>query len=231
MTIFVTKEELETKRTPKELAMWIEKKLADLKEIPEAKEAVRLRKGLCKELVEEVYALSIYSNHVFGDRGDVTILPVIGSQNYDAIIEENGKKKKLEITLAHEGEQEYLRMLLLHREGRAPATGEIKKTGSKKTGIVLEAECIARDADEIFRDQCELIKWAIERKIGKVYEEGTDLLVMFSDAMGFREPVEFEKLKEFINNEMGPLVEPSGLGNLHIVGWSKDIRITWSRDK
>lgn len=127
----LTKEEITRARTVDELINWLNDKFDELKNIDGGKEAIRMRKGFCKELVEEVYPLGILASHRYLKDPNIILQPVIEDQEYDALIIDKSKEpqiiQKLEITQAHEGENQFLRRLMLHEQGHAPATGPIKK--------------------------------------------------------------------------------------------------------
>lgn len=86
----ITKEELSTARPPAELLPWVEAKIEEIAHEPGGIDALRMRHGLCKVLVEEVYALSIWARHRFSSGDDVTIKPVLGNQNFDALVLDSG---------------------------------------------------------------------------------------------------------------------------------------------
>jgi hypothetical protein len=83
---FVTEEELTVKRTPQELVEWVENKIEEIARQEGGKKAIRKREGCCKKLMEEIYPLSIFAGFQFGDKSNIMLQPVIGSQNYDAVI-------------------------------------------------------------------------------------------------------------------------------------------------
>ena len=117
---FVTEAELGAERSPNELTDWVARKFQEIAHRDGGKEAVRMRKGFCKQLVEEVYPLSIFASLRFSDANNVKFRPVIGNQKYDALITDYSvsppRQSKLEITQAHEGETEFLRRLMLQEQ-------------------------------------------------------------------------------------------------------------------
>lgn len=227
---FVTEGELTKERSPEELAVWIEYKMAEIAAQDGGKEAVRLRKGLCKQLVEEVYALHIFAQTRFNGISNITLRAVLGNQNYDAIITDNSsqpaKVSKIEITQANEGEGEYLQRLMLNERKWAPAApGQIEKRGTKNTGIVLTTKTAAVNVEEYPDVQIGFITSAFSRKIGKNYEPGTELLIMFDDVLGFREEEHLRKLSAFVNTDLGS--QAAGFSAIHVVGWSGETFISW----
>lgn len=231
MANLVTEEELSKERSAAELIKWVRVKFDEIAEVEGGKNAVRMREGRCKELVEEVYPLSIFASKKYGEVDDVFFTPVIGNQNYDTIVKNNGENYKLEITLAHEGEMEFLRRLMLKERGHAPASGQIKKTGTKNTGIKLETELVAKNVDEYLKEQIGLIRDALGRKLKKDYEAGTSLLIMFEDVVSFDEEEERKALYATVEQELGPLSNDHGFTKLYLASWSKRLFIEWSPDE
>ena len=139
---YVTEEELTRERTPSELLSWVEDKIASFDN--EGVRALRLRIGLMKPLVEEVYPMAVYACKKYGKTDLVKIRPAIGSQNYDAIVTDNSRSPAsvgyLEVTQAHEGEERHLRNVYLNEHGFVPGHGPIKKAGTKKTGMSISAD-------------------------------------------------------------------------------------------
>ena len=52
-------EELTKKRTPSELLSWVKRKMDQIESTDEGERVLRLREGLAKQLMEEVYPLAI----------------------------------------------------------------------------------------------------------------------------------------------------------------------------
>ncbi len=205
----VTREELTCARTPADLRKWCDEKFKELKHVSGGREAVNKRIGLCKEFVEEVYPLSLYAERAYAGRGGVMIEPVLGNQNFDAVItptSSDDKAQKVEITLAHEGENEFLRRLMLVDHGYAPAFGAIQKSGTKRTGIVVSAEPVAIPVDSFLPERFRLIQEAFDKKAAKDYEHGTDLVILFDDIGPFGEPNDQRLLEEFLNERIAPKI-------------------------
>jgi len=110
-------EELTKKRTPSELLSWAKWKMEQIGSTDEGEKALRLREGLAKPLMEEVYPLAIFGWRKFGNTDQILMQPIIGNQSYDAIVTDLRSKPAsesyIEITQSHEGENDYLRRLVL----------------------------------------------------------------------------------------------------------------------
>jgi hypothetical protein len=196
--------------------------MAEVAATDTGKHAIGFRKGLAKPLVEEALPLGIFAAHHFGGSDDVTIALVLGNQNYDATIEDHRAQKSsfsfIEVTQAHEGENKYLRMLVLEREGHVSLLGPVHKSGTKVTGIHVEVEGAALRHSTVLQRELDRVEAAILRKTGKPYPSDTALLVVFDDYISIEDESDLEALRSRIQ----PLL--SCLGNfrwLAVVGWSK----------
>lgn len=198
----LTEELLQTPRTPTQLHSWVHDTLERIGSTPEGKRAIRFKEGLVKPLVEEVLPLGIFAVNHFDSESEVTITPVIGSQNYDAIVQgDEDRIIHLEVTQAHEGEGEHLRMLELEEKGRVNATGAVSKQGTKRTGIKVTVENIARNHKNIRDEIFGRIREATIRKHEKNYPEKTALVVMFDDYLSMTEK-DVAELDDWIRKEV-----------------------------
>ncbi|MBD2249477.1 hypothetical protein [Nostoc sp. FACHB-888] len=225
---FVTKEELMVERTPQELVEWFERKIQEITQQEGGLSAIRIREGYCKQLMEEIYPLKVFAFWQFCDRTDVTLQPVIGSQNYDVLIIDRAfvppHESKLEITMALG--DEYLKRLMLQKEGWSPISGCIEKTGTKNTGIKLTTHLGVRDLEEYLDKQRNLIGKALEGKLKKEYETNTSLLIIFEDATAFDETDIKEALCRFIENKLG--TEQTRFLHFYLIGSSERIKYKWT---
>ena len=180
---YVTEEELRRERTPFELLSWVEDKLASFND--DGVRALRLRIGLMKPLVEEVYPMAVYACKKYGNTDLVKIRPAIGSQNYDAIVTDNSRSPAsvsyLEVTQAHEGEERHLRNVYLNEHGFVPGHGPIKKAGTKKRGMSISADFKAESVPEMASRELGKVLSAVKRKERKEYPPDTSLIVWFDD--------------------------------------------------
>jgi hypothetical protein len=215
-------EELEAPRSAGKLLPWVERRMEDIASTEEGKHAIRFREGLAKQLVEEMFPLGIFAMHYFGDTEDVMIQLVLGSQNYDAIIADNREPKLpfsyIEVTQAHEGQNERLRMLALEREGHVSTLGPVSKVGTKATGISVEVEEVALGHDDVRSREFSRVKDAILRKTGKCYPPDTALLVVFDDYISVKDDEDLNALRECVQALLPQLSKFRWLG---VVGWSK----------
>jgi hypothetical protein len=83
-----SEEELQKKRTPDELASYIDSTFDSIKADKDAREIARMKKDVFKVLIEEIYPFSIYCKLKYAGK-NVLCRPVIGNQGFDATIESN----------------------------------------------------------------------------------------------------------------------------------------------
>jgi hypothetical protein len=197
----ITEDEITTERTPKELIDWVESKINTAGE-----KTIRLRQGLAKQLVEEVYPLAIFALKKYGETKLIHIKPLIGNQNCDAILTDNSYSPALvsyvEVTQAHEGEAEYLRALHLQEFGYVPGTGAVKKEGTKKTGLKVSVQAEAVSIDSVAESELQKIVDAIGRKEGKSYPANTCLVVKFDDGYMFRRAIDNTTIDRFMQDKI-----------------------------
>jgi len=82
----ITKYDLEIKRTPDKLAVFVQSTFESIRADENERKIARLRRTPYKELIEEVYPLSVFCTLKY-PRRSVLCCPVIGNQGFDAIIE------------------------------------------------------------------------------------------------------------------------------------------------
>ena len=197
----ISKAEMILERTPKELLDWVEAKIEAIDE-----ESIRLRRGLAKQLTEELYPLAIFAFKKYGDNQMVRVKLIIGSHNYDAILTDNSSspvlKQYIEVTQSHEGEIVHFRTLYLQEHGYAPITSTKKKQGTKKTGIKVTAQFEAVDAVESAEGEMQRVLDAIFKKEGKVYPPNAILVVMFDDGYMTRRIINNSTIDKIIQEKI-----------------------------
>ena len=200
-------EELTKKRTPSELWSWFKQKNDQIcNSSDEGRKALRLHEGLNKQLMEEIYPLAIWAERKFGNTNQVLVQPVIGNQDHDAVVTDlridPASKSYVEITQSHEGENEYLRSLVLHNEGLVSRYGKVNKKGTKKTGLKVSVEPGGAYVEEAAKDDLERILAAAERKKGKDYPANTSLIIFFDDSLHFPRVVDDAHLDDFVSRNI-----------------------------
>lgn len=217
----ISENDLQIARSAAEFRSWVEQAIETMGSTTEGKQQVRFRKGIAKPLVEEALPLSLLCDSYFNSDHRVTIRHVLGNQNYDAVIIDERPNsapfRYLEITQAHEGENEHLRMLVLERNGHVNMLGDVRKTGTKHTGITVEVENEAKDHRKVLAAEIERIREAINRETGKSYPKGTGLLVVFDDYIAIKDDYDVAALREVLREGAKKLKEFCWVG---AVGWS-----------
>ena len=197
---YCSQEEIEKQRTPSELWDWLIQKVNQICSTDEGRRAFRLqndKEKLIKKLVEEVAPLAIFGNRKFGDTDQVLLQPVIGNQNYDAKVidkrTEPASETYIEITQAHEGQDDYWRRCELLQKGIVFSNAPVIKTGKGKNRLVsIPPE--ATSVEERVKNELDRILDAANRKAGKDYPANTSLIIFFDDTPPF------EKALKLINN-------------------------------
>ena len=181
---------LEQPQTAGAYLAWVKSLIARTKaEDPDGLRQIRLRIGLAKELMQEAFPIGVFATRYFHGSDQVQIALKVGSQGYDAVVHDKRTPSSgieyLEVTMALEGEADYLRMLTLHKTGQVSGLGRVTKTGTKKTGQVVKVEAEAVSQAEVLAKERTVIAEAIERKVTKVYPANTALVIGFDDTMSF----------------------------------------------
>lgn len=219
----ISEDELTEERTPRELLDWVESTIRRIGSTVEGKRALRFRKGLAKELMEEVHPLAIFGLGKYGESKTVKLKPVLGNQKFDAIVRdittEPATSSFIEITQAHEGENEHLRKLALEREGYVSPIGHVTKKGTKKTGLDVSVEVEAISHDDSIQRDLDMIFDAAKRKEGKEYLPNTSLVIKFDDALHFQESAEIAELDAMVQEKLMNLT--LSFSTIYLVGETK----------
>ncbi len=197
-------EELTKERTPSELLSWWKRKNDEVYySTNKGRKALRLHEGLAKQFMEEVLPLALFGVHKFNNTEQILVQPVIGCQNYDAVVTDlrttPASKSYVEITQSHEGKESALRRLALFQSGSVPGYGKIIKTGTKRTGIQVYAEAEAFPVEAPpSDDDLEKMLAAAKKKEGKSYPANTSLIIFF-DSLHLARVPDVAKLDDFVN--------------------------------
>ncbi|HEX3357698.1 MAG TPA: hypothetical protein VHS31_12075 [Tepidisphaeraceae bacterium] len=177
--------ECQVERTPLQLKRWADEQLKQIGSTQVGKSAIRLRRGIAKQFIEEVYPLGLWASRVYGDRQDIRCKPVLGNQSYDAVITDCAttphREFRIEITQAMEGYDDHLRMEYMERHGGVSMIGKPQRSGTRadrKIDVPFEA---AGHGTLIGRAE-EQVRSALANKAVKAYAPNTSLLVMMEDA-------------------------------------------------
>lgn len=182
----VTIEEICSPRTPIQFLEWFEDKLREIKETEGINNQVILREGIGKFFYEEVFPLFRLLQNKKDAWRELKFKNVYGNQPFDVEIfgsRESEFPSFLEITMADQNYEDYLRMRYFAEHGDVCMTGLVTHTGTKKTGLNVSVTNETGDLTQMNQEKKYLIRNAITRKISKAYLENTGLLVYFDDYM------------------------------------------------
>lgn len=215
---------LEAPRTARAYLPWVEAKIQQLGETADGRLAIRFRRGRFeKKLVEEALPLAIFASKHYRSSRCVTIKHRIGNQKFDAEIIDRRIRRSpfryVEVTQAHEGENEHYRMIALERNGHVSALGAVTKSGTKRKGITVEVENEAKSHEAVHRAELERIAAAVCRKSKKDYKGDVALVVAFDDSIAFDSDEDLNSLKEFASRNL--LGCAGAFRWLALVGWGK----------
>ncbi|UCD08247.1 MAG: hypothetical protein JSU79_07775, partial [Dehalococcoidales bacterium] len=210
-----------------ELQDWLMQKVKQICSTKEGLEAFRLQKGILKKLPEEIVLLAIFGIQKFVDTDQVLLKPVIGSQNHDAIVTDfrtkPASKGYIEITQAHEGENDYFRRCELLKTGFVFSNAPVIKTGkgkNRKVSILPEATSV----EEGVKNELNRIVEAAKKKACKEYPVNTSLIIFFDDMTLSNEKLDvlnYPKIDDFVNNDI--LTLDMRFSHLYLVGEAKEV--------
>ncbi len=118
----ISVEDLQIKRSPEELSEFVQSTFEAIRADEGVRKTARLRQPPFKELIEEIYPLSVFCNLKYNGE-NVKCCPVIGNQGYDARIEtDTGKLVEIvEITWPIDGQEMHTQVLQLNDKGYTDA--------------------------------------------------------------------------------------------------------------
>jgi hypothetical protein len=202
---YLNEGELTKKRTPSELRNWLIQKVSQICSTDEGTRAFRMQTGLIKQLVEEISPLAIFGMQKYGDNKQIYLHPVIGNQPYDAIIADSRHnppiKTYIEITLSHEGEDDYWRRCeLLNNNFVFLHSPVIKEGKGKNRKITIPPK--ATSVEERVKNELDRILIAARKKEHIDYPTNTFLIISFEDLYPFREAMNDNKIDIFMTENI-----------------------------
>lgn len=220
----LTKEEMEKERTPEALSLWWQGKSEEFASSKESHQYALLKKGLTGKFYDEIYPLNLWANIIYAGRSDIGCIPNLGNDNFDAIIRDYSRlpasEIKVEITIAIDGYDDYLRRNYLCQHGWVSAIGPISHSGTQKTGHKINVEFEPVAHGESLIKNFALIRNRAENKCNAIYGKDHVLVITIDDyiAPRYDDPKDIEKLKEFIETNVINL--PLDFSELYILGFS-----------
>lgn len=224
----LTRRVLEEQHTAAEYFPWVRSLILELKNEPEGLEKIRLRVGLAKELMNEAYPIGLLASRFFGSSDQVHIALKIGNQPFDATVSDLRPDctsiQYVEVTVAGEGENDYLRMRTLQESGQVSGLGRVTKTGTKQSGLHISVENSMVSQAEVLERERNSITAAIERKIPKSYPADTLLLIAFDDTMAFDRPDNISNIEAIVTAFLPQLKR---FHSVALVGTQKGMFLSW----
>ena len=225
----ITKDEIETFRTPAEYVSWFDSVLTKFNRVDKYREAIILRKGLFKEIFEELFPLYRLLQALGEDWSDLRLRNIIGSQQYDVEVKDSGCRpfSFIEITDTIMNYDERHRMMYFLEHGSVSLLGQVNVSGTKNTEKTIDVKSEAKESLEILGKTLEKVFEAVQKKTEKDYPDNTALLVQFDDYFGFNFKRDVDRVSKL-------LLELSGLSEstfscLFLVGNSG--RHIWRKSK
>ncbi len=152
--------------------------------------------------MNEAIPIGLLASKFFDGSEDVRISLKIGSQTFDATVvdgrNEGSGVEYIEVTVAHEGYDEHLRMKVLHDTGES-GFGTVIKHGTNKTGLDVKIDRGMVSQAEILKREADLVAKAIDRKLDKPYPPNTLLVIDFDDRMAFDRRDNTENLEAVVS--------------------------------
>lgn len=208
--MILSKEILEQQHAAIEYLQWVKDLIKKVKLQENGIESVRLREGLSKELMEEALPIALFVSRHYGYSPDVKICLKIGSQHFDAIVEDNRNQKSpiqyLEVTSttvvgARNGYEDYLYKYHLHHSGSG-GTGNIFHSGTKRKGLATTLERNVVSQADVLSHEKRTVNEAIDRKLKMHYPENTALIISFDDRFAFDRKDNINNLKQVLDENI-----------------------------
>lgn len=219
---------LEEQHTAADYLPWVHSLISQVKEEPEGLARIRQRVGLAKELMNEAFPIGLLASTFFCASDQVRLALKVGNQPYDATVSDlrpNGSSiQYIEVTVAGEGEDDYLRMLALQECGQVSGLGRVTKSGTKKNGLKISVQSAMVSQLEVLDRERNSIASAIERKLTKSYPPHTLLLVAFDDSVAFDRPDNISNIQAAVSAFLPRL---KGFHSVAIVGIQKRMLLSW----
>jgi len=133
----ITKEDIETERTPSELRQFVTTVKSKINNCEQERHKGMLKEGIYKVFIDEIIPLSLFCIKIYPD--NYKISPKLGNQGYDAIVkDENGKIfEYVEITAPHDGRKAANVAKLAVKNGIALSTLRDYNSGSDPIDMFL----------------------------------------------------------------------------------------------
>lgn len=216
----LSKEEIETPRSPQEHIDWT---LSTLNKYITSDERIYARYKSTKELkvfFGESYPLLKLCEYYFDD--DVILKQIDGNQSHDVVVENSNEIDFIEITQAINGYGEKLRMTKLNENGRVSASNAIDaRRRNKITEIELSYDAPEGMEEVEEKPLTELIETIVRKKVAIDYPDKTLLLIAFDNAVQSDIGIDMSDLDDFMRETIAPIID-GHFAKVVLIGLSKD---------
>jgi hypothetical protein len=217
----LTRQELETPRNAAEMLSGVDAAHARFN-TKELRVEAREGKHFSNELIHEARPMALFAYRYFGATPEVVIKHVIGSQNYDAMVEDKRERPEairyLEATTTLKTYEDSLRMEVLSEKGSVAAFGPVVAEGPRRQRISIKAPGIAREHTAIRADHLKLVEQVVERKAKKNYEPNTVLIVAVEDFVPFSQKEDVAALDALATSTLVPALRGTNFSLLALEG-------------
>jgi hypothetical protein len=217
----LTQQQLETPRSAADMLAWVDAAHSRFS-TKQLRAEFREGKHFADELVHEARPMALFAYRYFGASPQVIITHVIGTQNYDAVIDDRREPPEtiryLEATTTLKTYQDSLRMELLSKVGSVAAYGLVTAEGPRHQRISIKAPGIAREHQDIRADHLKLVREVVERKAKKWYEPNTALIVAVDDTVAFSQKADVAALDALATGALVPALRASNFMVLALEG-------------
>lgn len=217
----LSQQELETPRSAADMLAWVDEthRRFNTKEL---KAQAREGKHFADELIHEARPMALFAHRHYGASPQVMITHVIGSQNYDGIVDDKRASPEpiryLEATTTLKTYEDSLRMELLSKQGHVAAYGLVTAEGPRHKRASITAEGMAREHQAIRADHLALVQEVVARKAKKQYEPNSALIVAVDDSVPFSQKEDVAALDKLARETLVPMLQGSNFSLLALEG-------------
>ncbi len=209
--------EIAEPRSSAQFIKWYESKLQLIRDELEGKridsKQMLLHEGIAKIFYEELYPLYKLIQQKEKQWTEISIVPVVGNQNYDVLVNTSAKNvpKYIEITNADRHYDEHLRMQYFLKHGSVDMSADV----SKKNGTIYVDDDGGLDlySDLSSKKQEQIVKAIKSKELSDCRPDNTALLVFFDDSIVFSNDEERHELDIVLKT-----VRLNRFSHLYVVG-------------
>ena len=163
-----------------EVEQWVSSLLKKFHKNEDSKQYYFLKKGIVKEIVDELIPLSKYSMHAYNDASVFLKFYSGSKQSFDAefIDTNNNLIERVEVTMAIDGQVKTIQAEHLIKYSYAPVYKTPDFTGKVKGRVIIEHESGCVDSITIIKEQAALLQNSYNKKQENIHKyPNTTLLI------------------------------------------------------